>query len=204
MNIAVAAPPAAVLRESMPLSYHRFTVEQYHAMIDAGILKNGDRCELLEGWIIDKMTLNPPHATCVVLAQTYLQSKLPSDWMLRIQLPITLATGEPEPDLLIARGPVRRYSQSHPTPKETGLLIEVADSTLAIDRALKSIVYARAHVEVYWIINLIDSRVEVFTDPRGGKSPAYRKQRNYSAAQAVPFILDGHEIARIPVSELLP
>jgi Uma2 family endonuclease len=204
MSSAVAAPPVPVVSQTPVLSFHRFTVEQYHAMIDAGILKDGDRCELLEGWIIDKMTINPPHATCVVLAQTYLLSKLPSDWMLRIQLPITLATGEPEPDLLVARGPVRRYGQSHPTPKETGLLIEVADSSLDIDRELKSLVYARAEVQIYWIINLIDSRVEVFTDPTGGKSPAYRKQRNYSATQAVPFVLDGKEIARIPVRELLP
>jgi len=204
MSSAVAAPPAAVPDQAPAAPFHRFTVEQYHAMIDAGILKDGDRCELLEGWIIDKMTINPPHATCIALAQTYLLSKLPSDWMLRIQLPITLATGEPEPDLLIARGPVRRYSQSHPTPKETGLLIEVADSTLDLDREFKALVYARAEVQVYWIINLIDSRVEVFTDPIGGKSPGYRKQRNYSATQTVPLILDGHEIARIPVRELLP
>jgi len=204
MSSAVAAPPVPVVSQTPALSFHRFTVDQYHAMIDAGILKDGERCELLEGWIIDKMTINPPHATCIALAQTYLLSKLPSDWTLRIQLPITLATGEPEPDLLIARGPVRRYGQSHPTPKEIGLLIEVADSSLDIDREFKSLVYARAEIQIYWIINLIDSRVEVFTDPIGGKSPAYRKHRNYSATQAVPFVLDGKEIARIPVRELLP
>ncbi len=204
MSSAVAAPPVSVVSQSPALSFHRFTVEQYHAMIDAGILKSGERCELLEGWIIDKMTINPPHATCISLVQTYLLSKLPSDWMLRIQLPITLATGEPEPDLLVARGPIRRYGQSHPTPKETGLLIEVADSTLDLDREFKSLIYAKAGFQVYWIINLIDSRIEVYTDPIGGKSPAYRKQSDYSAEQVVPIILDGREIARIPVRELLP
>lgn len=204
MSSALAMPAAAVANQTQPLSFHRFTVEQYHAMIDAGIFAGDDRCELLEGWIIDKMVQNPPHATCIVLTQAYLQSKLPSDWVLRTQLPITLATGEPEPDFLVARGPARRFLQSHPTPKETGLLIEVADSTLAIDRELKSLAYARAGVQVYWIINLIDSRIEVFTDPKGGKSPSYRQQREYSATQSVPLILDGHEIARIPVRELLP
>jgi Uma2 family endonuclease len=204
MSSALAAPPAAMPNQATALSHHRFTVEQYHAMIDAGILKSGERCELLEGWIIDKKTVNPPHAACVVLAQAYLQSKLTSDWILRTQLPITLATGEPEPDFLIARGPARRYGQSHPTPKETGLLIEVADSSLDIDRELKSLVYAQVEVQIYWIINLVDSRVEVFTDPIGGKSPAYRKQRNYSATQTVPLVLDGKEIARISVRELLP
>jgi Uma2 family endonuclease len=84
------------------------------------------------------------------------------------------------------------------------LLIEVADSTLDMDRELKALVYARAEIQVYWIINLIDSRLEVFTDPIGGKSPSYRKQRNYAATQAVPLALDGKEVARIPVSELLP
>jgi Uma2 family endonuclease len=204
MSSAVATPSAAVPSQTTRLPFHRFTVEQYHAMIDAGILKDGDRCELLEGWIIDKMTINPPHAGSVLLAQTFLLSKLPSDWVLRIQSPITLATGEPEPDLLVARGPARRYCQSHPTPKETGLLVEVADSTLDLDREFKSLVYAKAGFQVYWIINLIDSRIEVYTDPIGGKSPAYRMQSDYSAEQAVPLILDGREIARIPVSELLP
>jgi Uma2 family endonuclease len=204
MSSAVAAPPAAVPNQTLALPHHRFTVEQYHAMIAAGIFRGDDRCELLEGWIIDKMTHNPPHDCCILLAQTFLLSKLPSDWVLRIQSSITLATSEPEPDLLIARGPIRRYSQSHPTPKETGLLIEVADSTLAIDREFKSLVYANAHVEVYWIINLTDRQIEVFTDPKGGKSPSYRQQREYSASQSVPLLLDGHEIARIPVNELLP
>ena len=204
MSSAVAAPPAAVPTQTMTLLHHRFTVAQYHAMIDAGIFAEDDRCELLEGWIIDKMTRNPPHDCCISLAQAFFASKLPPDWILRIQSSLTLTTGEPEPDLLVARGPARRYKLTHPTPKETGLLIEVADSTLAIDRELKSLVYARAQIQGYWIINLIDSRIEVFTDPKGGKSPSYRKQGDYSADQSVPFVLDGREIASIPVRELLP
>jgi Uma2 family endonuclease len=204
MSSVVAAPPAAVLRESMPLSCHRFTVEQYHAMIDTGILTGADRCELLEGWIIDKMTHNPPHDGCILLAQTLFLPKLPSDWVLRIQSALTLAHSASEPDLLIAQGPARRYCQSHPTPKETGLLVEVADSTLVIDREFKSLVYAQAHIEIYWIINLIDSCVEVFTEPRAGKVPAYRQRRDYPIGESVPLVLDGHEIARIPVRELLP
>lgn len=204
MTSAIAALPAAVPNQTPAWRFHRFTLEQYQAMIDAGVFTAEDRCELLEGWIIDKTTHNPPHDGCILAAQTLLLAILPPDWVLRIQSVLSLTQSAPEPDLLIARGPPRRYFKSHPTPNETGLLIEVADSTLDMDREFKALVYARAEVPVYWIINLIDSRVEVFTEPVGGKSPAYRKQRNYTATQVVPLVLDGKEIARVPVHELLP
>jgi Uma2 family endonuclease len=183
---------------------HRFSVEQYHRMIEAGILSEHDRVELLEGVIVEKMTHNPPHDGTVLLVQTVLLTLLPADWVLRVQSAITLADGEPEPDLAVARGPVRRYVRAHPGPRDLALVIEVAEATLLQDQTDKARTYARARIPVYWIVNLINRRIEVYTQPRGGRAPAYRQRQDYPADGQVPLVIAGAEVARIAVADLLP
>lgn len=109
---------------------YRFSVEQYHRMIEAGVLTEDDRAELLEGVVTYKMTHNPPHDATISLLQSELLKRLPDEWVLRIQSAITLADSEPEPDLAGARGPARRYLRAHPGPRDLPLLIEVAETTL--------------------------------------------------------------------------
>ena len=92
----------------------------------------------------------------------------------------------------------------HPQPRDIGLLIEVADTTLADDRTTKKRVYARARVGVYWIVNLVDFAIEVYAQPRAGRRPTYRQERSYRAPEAVPLVLGDHDLGAIPVSELLP
>src|SRR5205823_2588074 len=105
---------------------------------------------------------------------------LPPDWSLRIQSAITLSDSEPEPDLAVVRGDERRYAAHHPRPADVGLLIEVADSTLLGDRADKGRIYARAGIAIYWIVNLIDRQVEVYSAPSGsGDSSAYGQRTDY-------------------------
>jgi Uma2 family endonuclease len=186
-----------------PFPVYRFTVDQYHQMIKAGILTENDRVELLEGWIVPKMPHNPPHDGTVWLAQTTLLAVLPKQWILRVQSAITTADSEPEPDLAVARGPGLRYFTTHPQPKDLALVIEVADTTLAEDRSHSARVYARARIPVYWIINIPDAVIEVYTDPKGGKAPAYRDREDYTRPQSVPLVLAGVEVAKVPVSELL-
>jgi Uma2 family endonuclease len=185
---------------------YRFTVGQYHRMIATGVLTENDRVELIEGQIVPKMTHNPPHDASVDLTQTAIAAVLPEGWRVRVQSAITLTTAgsEPEPDVAVVRGPARRYNRSHPRPRDIALLVEVADATLPYDRTTKHRLYARARIPVYWIVNLIDSCVEVYTLPRAGQSPAYRQREDYSANEAVPVILEGREIARLLVQELLP
>jgi Uma2 family endonuclease len=67
-------------------------------------------------------------------------------------------------------------------------------------------VYARAGIKIYWIVNLVDSQIEVYTNPTGprSKSPRYRKQHIYGINDKVPLVIDGKEVARIPVRDLLP
>jgi Uma2 family endonuclease len=189
----------------MPLRpLYRFTVEQYHRMIEAGIFTTNARAELLEGWVVGRLPHSPPHDTTVHLAQAQFFGLLPAAWLLRIKSSITLADSEPRPDLVIAAAPGRRYLQSHPRPGEIALVVEVADATLLADRTDKVRIYARARIPVYWIVNLVDGRVEVYTQPRAGKSPTYRQRHDYGPDARVPLVLAGRQTGRIAVQEMLP
>jgi Uma2 family endonuclease len=196
--------PTTINRDELPLPMHRFTVEQYHRMIDAGVLTEDDRVELLEGWIVEKMPHTPPHDGTILAAQTELLKVIPASHVLRIQSAITLADSEPEPDLAVAQGPLRRYFEEHPGPRDLALVVEVAAATLDQDRGIKQRIYARARIPVYWIVNLLDGLVEVYTNPRAGKSPAYRQRQDLGGKDTVSLVIDGKEVARIPVRDLLP
>ncbi|HWG42575.1 MAG TPA: Uma2 family endonuclease [Gemmataceae bacterium] len=198
----VSTKPRRLPLPTIPV--YRFTVEQYHRMIEQGILTEHDRVELLEGWIAPKMTHNPPHDCSVLLGQTELLSRLSADWIVRVQSAITTRDSEPEPDLVMARGPARRYARAHPKQDDIALLIEVADSTLEDDRLEKARLYARARIAMYWIINLIDLQVEVYTVPKTGRSPAYRQRRDYSIKDSIPLLIEGQNFGLISVRDLLP
>jgi Uma2 family endonuclease len=185
--------------------FRRFSVAEYHKLIDIGLLTENDNLELIEGYLVLKMSRNPPHDSCIHLALRMLLRCLPPDWSLRVQSAITLSDSEPEPDLAIVRGDERTYAVRYPGPADVGLLIEVADSTLLGDRADKGRIYARAGIAVYWIINLIDRQVEVYSSPSSsGTSPAYGQRNDYGAADQLPLVLDGVAVASIPVRDLLP
>lgn len=188
-----------------PVPVRRFTVTEYHRLIEIGMFTEDDRVELLEGWIVPKMPHNPAHDATIQLADEQLRSRLARGWTVRIQSAITTADSEPEPDLAVVRGNARSYLRRHPGPRDIGLLIEVADSTLTQDRGDKLRIVARAGIPVYWIINLVDRRIEVYSEPTGpAAEPAYRAQQTCGIRKSVPLVIDGEENARIPVRALLP
>jgi Uma2 family endonuclease len=194
------APPV----ELPPWRIHRFTVKQFQRMIEAGIFGAEDRVELLEGWVVNKVTQNPPHAVALELTQALIRAILPAGWHVREQKPITTPDSQPEPDLVIVQGLPRRYAKRHPTPRDVALEVEVADETLIKDRTSKSRLYARARLPVYWIINLVEAMVEVYTQPKGGKAAAYGERRDYGPKESVPLTVAGQELGLIAVRDLLP
>lgn len=181
-----------------------FTVDEYHRMIGAGIFDTGPRCELIHGIVLEKRMPNPPHATVVSKLMRRLLAIAGERRAVRVQQPITLTESEPEPDLAVAEGTDDDYATTHPTPKELALVIEVSDSSLREDQTTKAALYAGAKIAVYWIVNLVDRRVEVYTQPRGGKNPGYKQQTDYGPGDEVPVVVGGKELGRIPVKELLP
>src|SRR5437588_11010848 len=188
-----------------PFPVHRFTVDEYHEMIQKGILQEDTPVELLDGWIVPKMPRNPPHDTTIHKTQKVLLSLLPPPWEVRVQSAITTETSEPEPDLVIVPGPPERYSCNHPAPRDIAVIIEVADSSLAHDREEKGKLYAQARIPIYWIINLVNRQVEVYSRPSGpDPSPGYRRREDYLINDSVPLVLAEKEVAQVSVKSLMP
>jgi Uma2 family endonuclease len=192
------AMPGAVAEQ-----LYRVSVEQFHRMIDADIFPPDTRVELLDGYLVEKMTRKPRHDNVIDLLNFELFRRLPTGWFLRIKEAVTLTDSEPEPDIAVVRGP-RSYAQHHPYASEVGLLIEVADSSLAVDRE-KARIYAANNLASLWIINLNDSKIEVYAGPSGPvTAPGYATCEFYGSQDLVPLVLDGQQVATIPVKDLLP
>lgn len=185
-------------------AFRRFTVDEYHKMIQAGILDDEDKVELLEGFVVEKMPRNPPHDVSIQRL-TKRTVRIAPGWEVRIQSAITLPDSEPEPDVTLARGDDSTFAHRHPAPGEIGMVIEVADSSLDRDRDDKGCIYARAGVAVYWIVNLVDRQIEVYTQPSGpADAPGYGQRQDYHIGDSAPVVLDGQQVALLSVAEILP
>jgi Uma2 family endonuclease len=200
MTATITPPPTQASLASMA-TFFRLTVEDYHDMIRNGILTTEDRVELLDGFLVNKMPQNNPHSSTIDRLDEDLKKLVPTGWRVRIQLPITLTNSEPEPDAAIVRGDRRTYDHRHPTDSDFGIVIEVADSSLALDRREKGRIYAEAGIPEYWIVSLPDQHVEVYTSP---SATGYQQSSIFQPGQSVPLLLDGIAVVAIPVAELLP
>ena len=175
----VVGPPETAF--GRPL--RRFTVPEYHKMIDAGVFVGGPKTELIHGCVLEKPVPNPPHSFVTAELARLLSSLFTyPDYAVRVQDPITLSSSEPQPDLAAAIGPPRRYVARHPGPKDLVLVVEVSDSSTRIDRSTKLALYAGEKVVQYWIVDVNDRVVEVYTRPRGGRSPGYKAKAEYRPA----------------------
>jgi Uma2 family endonuclease len=142
----------------------KITVDEYHRMIDAGILDEDEHVELLEGAIVRVSPQKRPHARVIQRLTRHLNRTLGDAFEVMPQLPLTLGDfSEPEPDLAVVRAEDARSNEEH--PRTALLVVEVARSTLNKDRNLKAALYARFGIAEYWIVNLKDACVEVYRDP---------------------------------------
>ncbi|MCE9604790.1 MAG: Uma2 family endonuclease [Planctomycetia bacterium] len=198
---AVHSPPTAPL-------VHRFTVDEYHRLIDTGVLKATDRVELLEGVICEMMTpIGSQHGAVVELTRKALDRIIPAASSVWSQQAVTTATSEPQPDVYVARGGYRDYLEHHPGPTELLLVVEVADTSLAFDRSEKQRIYAAVGITEYWIVNLPERKLEVYRRPIAAASeqPAcYESVDIFSAEQSVDVVLDGMKVGAITVRDMLP
>lgn len=186
-------------------SIFKFSVTRYQRMIDLGIVTAEDQFELLENYVLLKIPHDPPHDGTLDVVSGTMGSVLPAGWFQREQKAVALSDSQPEPDDAIVRGNRRSYLARHPGPADIGLIIEVADSSLLRDQHDKTRIYARAGIVCYWIINLVDRRVEVYTQPSGPTAvPAYGSFQTYQPGDNVPLVLDGNTVANVAVNELLP
>lgn len=180
----------------------RWTRREYDRLIELGVLHEDEPIELLDGRLVVREPQNTPHATAVELVIEALRAALGPGWRVRPGLPLALdPLSEPEPDVSIVRGTPRDSLDDHPA--HPVLVVEIADSSLRFDRTMKAMLYARAGVPDYWIVNLVDRVVEVHREPvRAGRRSWYT---NIDLARCgdtiVPLAAPG---ARIAVADLLP
>ena len=159
-----------------------FTVDEVLAMDRAGIFHPEERIELLDGEILVTPPINQPHADGTTRLDRDLNHRLYDHAIVRVQQPVQLDDHSlPEPEIAVLR---RRddYHREHPSPDDVLLLIEVADSSLQMDREVKLARYAAAGIPEVWIVNLRARQVEGYSDPVDG---SYRSRRVVTAEGSI-------------------
>jgi Uma2 family endonuclease len=189
----------------IPLASRPMEVTEYEQLVKDGVLTKDDKIELLEGWIIAQERQTPAHAYTRTLLWHQLEKVLPPGWFHFVRSPIITDDSEPEPDESIVRGELDDFVSRHPGPADLGLVIEVADASLEKDQRVKQRIYARAGIPFYWLINLVDKALHVYSHPSGATAePSYRQLQILDRTENVLLILDGQIVATIPVVSLLP
>jgi Uma2 family endonuclease len=144
----------------------RFTITEYHRLVELGFLTESDRVELIRGELMQMTAKGTRHCVCNTKLYQELYELIKDKAVVRGQEPIILKSdSEPEPDVVIARGQADDYLSNHPLPEDILLVIEVSDSTLKYDQNTKLELYAEAQISDYWIINLLANQLERYSQP---------------------------------------
>lgn len=199
MTTLITSPGSAtVLPGLVP---YRLSVDQYEAMIKADILTD-DRIELIEGVLLHKMVKKPDHSAGSEGTWRAIHGVLPQGWHVRIEKPVRIPSRDsmPEPDVSVARGSFRDYEEIDPGPADIALVVEVARSSVAADRALAP-TYGAAPIPAYWIVNVIDRQIELYVNPVDG---VYPPPVIIPETGVVDLVIDGQVVAQIPAADLLP
>jgi Uma2 family endonuclease len=210
-------PPASALPEAAPvpagsglpegMSY-RLTAADYFKMVDADIIPPHRRVGLWEGQLYEKMAKKLPHSTASSLLIMALMRAIPAGWFVWPENPILVDDfTAPLPDFTLVRGAPNDYCRRGSVPKadEIGLVVELAETSLRKNLTVSLPIYARAGLPVYWVVNLVARRVEVYSQPVvEGETARYSVTETFEPGKDVPLVLDGHEVARVPARDLLP
>jgi Uma2 family endonuclease len=174
----------------------RWTCAEFHRFGDMGVFE-GRRAMLIDGVILEEGPMSPPHATTLELVEEVLRAAFGPGWRVRGQSPLVLGQHlDPEPDCAVIAG-AARGSSGHPTTAD--LVVEVADSSLAFDTNQKRLLYAKAGIRDYWVVDVNGRRLLVYRDPIGGD---YATQQALGPADAVSPL--AAPAAMIQVADLLP
>jgi Uma2 family endonuclease len=179
----------------------RMSIDQYEKLVESGVFTKRDKAQLIHGILVQKVTSNPPHAVSTELCDDELSRVSPAGWHVRSEKPVKMPPdSEPEPDVCLVHGAHRDYSSGHPNPADIGLLVEIADSSLVGDRRMAR-TFGANNIPIYWIVNLVDRQIEVYASPA---VDGYTASQIYKPGEMVPVVLDGVEVGRISVVDILP
>jgi len=176
------------------------TVDEYERLVNVGALDD-PRIELIDGYLVKKMSKKPPHIWSANAVVAALSAMLTGRWC-RKEDPVRIPEfDEPEPDASVVRGSMDNYRNRIPGPDDVLLLAEVSETTLDRDRGEKRRAYARGKIPFYWIVNLIDRQIEVYSGPTDGD---YGTVQIFRPGDEIPVVIDGVEVGRIAVASILP
>ncbi|MBE9005954.1 Uma2 family endonuclease [Fortiea sp. LEGE XX443] len=168
---------------TVQLLRRKFTVEQYHKMIESGILTENERVQLIRGEIVEMSPIGTKHAACVNCLNKLLYSKLGDRVLIAIQNPVKLNDySEPQPDVAILKPRDDFYATTHPQPQDIFLLIEVADSTITYDREEKIPLYAEANITEVWLVDINGQIVEVYQQPI---ATGYQQMQKFTSGETL-------------------
>jgi Uma2 family endonuclease len=163
MSITMSPPLGSA--EQKNNEYH-WTVEEFYRAYDAGELGYSKRWELIQGRIVEKMPLGPPHASLADIIAQMLRDAMQPSFIVREEKPVHLAfDSELVPDITVAHGARTDYLHHHPGPEDTVLLVEVADTSTVKDLGEKAQSYARAGVTDYWVVLVNEAAIVVHRQP---------------------------------------
>lgn len=176
--------------ESIPLTQrHRLTVEDFHRMGEAGILRDDARVELIEGELVDMPPIGSEHAGAVMILIHILTRAVGEAAIVNAQNPVVLsADSEPQPDLMLLKPRDDFYTRSHPRPSDVLVLIEVADTSAHYDRTVKIPLYAHHGIPEVWLLDLPHKRLEVYRTPRP-EHAAYQHAEQHGDGTVSPLLL---------------
>ncbi|MEG4587738.1 Uma2 family endonuclease [Microcoleus sp. MOSTC5] len=183
----------------------RFSIAEYHRLGELGFFAPDERVELIRGEIIIMAAKGRLHSFCNSLLVEELIILLARRARVRAQEPIILSEdSEPEPDVVIAGNRADRYLSSHPEPADILLVIEVADSTLKYDRTTKLSLYAETGISNYWIFNLVDNQLEMYSEPYQKQNGSYNYQLQRVVLPNLTVVIPGFPELSLDLSAVFP
>jgi len=160
------------------------------------------RVELIDGYIVRRDEMKPAHAVVTGRLRRRIDRMLPAGWSTREDKPVRIPPlYEPLPDIATVRGDDENYLDHHPGPGDIAFLVEISDATLSTDQGKKLAAYAQNDVPVYWIVNLVDCQVGFYAGPG---ADGYSACVTYKPGESVPVVVEGREVGRIAVTDILP
>lgn len=195
------APPA-----DRPRPY-RIPIDLYERMAESGVFGDTSPIYLWKGQLVLPMTKGPSHEYALNTLLSLLVRLVPGGWHVRAGSPTRVPDdSEPEPDLTVLRGANRDYRTRTADAADVSLAVEVSDSSLRHDSGEKLEAYAAASIPCYWVVNIPEQRVDVYTRPTGpvgAGGPRYEGRQRFEPGEDVPVVLDGREVGRVAAGDLL-
>jgi Uma2 family endonuclease len=187
-----------------PLTVRRWKRIEYDQLVELGLFE-GEPLELIGGQLVVAEPQYPYHASAISAVDYAVRAALPPGWIVRIQAPISLDDeSEPEPDVVVVPGRPADYREVHPA--RPVLTVEVAESSVSFDREHKGSLYARAGLQEYWIVNLVDRVLEIYRDPAPDAAAMYGWRYRSITTLTPPAVVAplAFVASRIAVSDLFP